>query len=113
MHFAVFVSHLSFLTLTYVLICISLCTARQVSGTNALTKALTIVVLITSLSLCDQKSVEGWKGAPSSGEMRLQLSTGDMADDEREDSSTEPEPDYELEEAEEGVFVGVEERVVI
>jgi len=57
--------------------------------------------------------VEGWKGAPSSGEMRLQLSTGDMADDEREDSSTEPEPDYELEEAEEGVFVGVEERVII
>ncbi|KAK7111292.1 E3 ubiquitin-protein ligase MGRN1-like isoform X2 [Littorina saxatilis] len=35
---------------------------------------------------------------PKSGEMRLQLSTGDMADDEREDSSTEPEPDYELEE---------------
>ncbi|XP_076459581.1 E3 ubiquitin-protein ligase MGRN1-like isoform X2 [Babylonia areolata] len=44
------------------------------------------------------KSMEGWSGPPASGEMCLQLSTGDMADDEREDSSTEPEPDYELEE---------------
>ena len=45
--------------------------------------------------------------------MRLQLSTGDMADDEREDSSTEPEPDYELEEAEEGVLVGADKPVIL
>ena len=34
-----------------------------------------------------------FKGTPNLGRMACGLSTGDMADDEREDSS-EPEPDY-------------------
>lgn len=57
-----------------------------------------------------QKSVEelpspGWKAGCQGckGEISCQLTAGDMADDEREDSSeTEPEPDYDEDEAEDG-----------
>ncbi|PVD38213.1 hypothetical protein C0Q70_00824 [Pomacea canaliculata] len=65
-------------------------------------------IQVTHCRANNKKSVEelpspGWKAGCQGckGEISCQLTAGDMADDEREDSSeTEPEPDYDEDEAE-------------
>jgi hypothetical protein len=75
---------------------------KQARANKNLLKTVRAVRLFRRLSeLCGV--FQNWKG----GEMRLQLSTGDMADDEREDSSTEPEPDYDVDDEDEAQGVSM------